>query len=168
MTRTSQHGKSIRRVLEWLLNRDLTDAEMAKALGMSAANYSRRKDQDNFPTFEELTLFGEHFGISPLALQISFGFVPRIGICLLDEKAMDRYVEQGSGDTPQPPCRGARGRTARRRGLSRSANKTAARIAPEGRSWLGWGDYSRPVRRCSLALAASLSGQPAIQQRGPS
>jgi hypothetical protein len=32
MARTNMDGKPIRRVLEWLLNRDLTDADMAAAL----------------------------------------------------------------------------------------------------------------------------------------
>ena len=55
MARTNQHGKGIRRVLGWLVNRDLTDAQMASALGIRPSNYARRKDQDDFPSFEELT-----------------------------------------------------------------------------------------------------------------
>jgi hypothetical protein len=51
-------GKPIRRVLEWLLNRDLTDADMAAALDVHPSNYSRHKDDDDYPSFEELTTLG--------------------------------------------------------------------------------------------------------------
>jgi hypothetical protein len=45
-----QHGREpIRRVLEWLLNRDLTDADMAAALDVHPSNYSRHKDDDGYP-----------------------------------------------------------------------------------------------------------------------
>jgi hypothetical protein len=102
MPRTNQHGKPIRRVLGWLLNIDLSDAQMAAALGMPGATYSRRKVEDDFPTFEELTSFGEHFGINPLVLQISFGFISREAIYMLDDAGMDQYLQQGGGDVPHP------------------------------------------------------------------
>ena len=35
----NQHDRSIRRVLEWLLNRDITDAEMAKAIPEADTSY---------------------------------------------------------------------------------------------------------------------------------
>jgi hypothetical protein len=44
MVRTNLDGKDIRRVLEWLPIRDLTDADPAAALGAPPSNYSRRKD----------------------------------------------------------------------------------------------------------------------------
>jgi excisionase family DNA binding protein len=119
-------GKPIRRVLEWLVNRDLTDAEMAKALGIPPANYSRRKDQDDFPNFEELTRFGEHFGVNPLVLQISFGFLPRDGVVLLDEAGMAQYVQLGVGDVPQLPSR----RWGTRENGEKNGEKPS-RIAPE-------------------------------------
>ena len=97
MPRTNQHGKSIRRVLQWLTNRDLTDADMAAALDIPAANYGRRRVHDDFPTFEELTSLGEHFGVSPYVLPIAFGFLPRVALLLLDERGRDQYAEQGGG-----------------------------------------------------------------------
>jgi len=41
---TNRDGKDIKRVLEWLLNRDFTDADLAAALGAPPSNYSRHKD----------------------------------------------------------------------------------------------------------------------------
>ena len=44
MAHTNLDGKDIKRVLESLLNRDLTDADLAAALGAPPSNYSRRKN----------------------------------------------------------------------------------------------------------------------------
>ncbi|HWT49134.1 MAG TPA: hypothetical protein VN255_11335 [Mycobacterium sp.] len=44
MVHTNRDGKDIKRVLEWLLNRDFTDADLAAALGAPPSNYSRHKD----------------------------------------------------------------------------------------------------------------------------
>jgi len=46
---------------------------MAEALGIPAANYSRRKGRDDFPSFEESAALGAHFGCSATVLQIAFG-----------------------------------------------------------------------------------------------
>ena len=43
MVRTNPDGTDIKRVLEWLPNRDLTDADLAAALGVPPSNYSRHK-----------------------------------------------------------------------------------------------------------------------------
>ena len=71
-------GKPIRRVLEWLLNRDLTDADMAAALDVHPSNYSRHKDDDDYPSFEELTTLGAYFHVSPKMLQIAFGLLDKL------------------------------------------------------------------------------------------
>ena len=76
---------------------------MASALGIRPSNYARRKDQDDFPSFEELTRLGEHFDINPLVLQISFGFLPPDAIYLLDEAGLDSYRQLGGGDFPDLP-----------------------------------------------------------------
>jgi hypothetical protein len=52
MPRLEMDRKPIRRVLEWLLGKDLADADMAAALGMPPTNYSRHKDSANYPSFE--------------------------------------------------------------------------------------------------------------------
>lgn len=47
MVRTNPDGTDIKRVLEWLPNRDLTDADLAAALGVPPSNCSRHKcDKD--------------------------------------------------------------------------------------------------------------------------
>jgi hypothetical protein len=43
-----------------------------------------------------------HFGINPYVLQISFGFLSRDGVVLLDEAEMAQYVQLGGGDVPKP------------------------------------------------------------------
>lgn len=75
MSRVSRKGRGLKRVLEWNLDRDIIDAEIASALRKPAATYSRRKSAPDFPTFEELNLIGEHFGINPRWLQVEFGFL---------------------------------------------------------------------------------------------
>jgi hypothetical protein len=98
--RTNQHGKDIRRVLRWLTNRNIQDAEMAAAHGMPAATYSRNKDGQNFPSFEQLAMFGAHFGCSARVLQIAFGWRGEDELVLLDEDEMGQYIEQGGGVSP--------------------------------------------------------------------
>ena len=98
MARTNMDGKPIRRVLEWLLNRDLTDADIAAALDVHPSNYSRHKDDDGYPSFGELTTLGEHFHVSPRMLQIAFGLLDTDALVLLDEDEMKQYLEQGGGN----------------------------------------------------------------------
>jgi len=76
MPRHSRQGRTLKAILVWELNHDVTDTEIAMALGIkSAATFSRRKDADDFPTFEELEQIGDHFGIPPRDLQVEFGFL---------------------------------------------------------------------------------------------
>lgn len=94
MPRTNQDGKDIRLTIGWLLGRPLSDAEMAEALDIPAATYSRRKDQDEFPSFEELQLLADKFQLHALALQVAFGYLDT-HVVLLDEVGMRQYMEQG-------------------------------------------------------------------------
>ena len=75
MPRQSIEGKGLKRVLGWVLDRDIVDLEIAGALHKPAATFSRRKDAEDFPTFEELDQIGEHFGINPRWLQVKFGYL---------------------------------------------------------------------------------------------
>jgi transcriptional regulator with XRE-family HTH domain len=103
MPRTNQGGKSIRLVLQWLLNReDVTDKELAEALDKARNTYSNRKYDDDFPSFEELDTIGNHFGISPTMLQIAFGLRKQEEIVLLNDDEKRLYTEQG-GLIPDPP-----------------------------------------------------------------
>ena len=108
MAQTNMDGKPIRRVLEWLLNRDLTDAHMAAALGVHPSNYSRHKDDDGYPSFEELATLGEHFHVSPRMLQIAFGLLDTDALVLLDEDEMKQYLEQGGGNHMNPTGAGGK------------------------------------------------------------
>ena len=87
-------------MLRWLTNRDIQDADMAAALGMPPATYSRRKNDDNFPTFEQLTALGAHFGCSARVLQIAFGWRGEDELVLLDEDEIRQYIQQGGDVRP--------------------------------------------------------------------
>ena len=100
--RTNFDNKPIRRVLSWLTNTDLTDADLAEALEMPTTTFSRRKDDDEFPSFEELSTLAEHFKLSERALQITFGYLGLDAMILLDEKSMWEFNEQGGGNHPHP------------------------------------------------------------------
>lgn len=94
MPRLNQAGKDIRRVLEWLLNRDVPDTEIGSILGLSKATYSRRKDADDFPNFAELTTLGEALEISPRMLQIAFGWRGEDELVLLTIDEAHQYLDQ--------------------------------------------------------------------------
>src|ERR1700740_1380665 len=102
MARTNMDGKPIRRVLGWLLNRDLTDADMAAALDVHPSNYSRHKGDEGYPSFEELATLGGYFHVSPRMLQIAFGLLDTDALILLDEDEMKQYLEQGGGNHTNP------------------------------------------------------------------
>lgn len=90
-------GQPIRRVLEWLLNRELTDAEMADALEMPASTYSRHKEAADYPTFEDLGRIGAAFEVSARMLQVAFGYLD-LSEVMLDDDAMRQYLRQGGGN----------------------------------------------------------------------
>lgn len=94
MPRRNQAGKDIRRVLEWLLNRDVPDAEIGSILGLTKATYSRRKDADDFPNFAELTAIGEALELSPRVLQIAFGWRGEDELVLLNWEEVTQYLDQ--------------------------------------------------------------------------
>ncbi len=102
MCRNNLDGKPIRRVLSWLTNQDLTDAELAAALDMPTTTFSRRKDEDDFPSYEELSTFADQFKLDSRALQIAFGHRDLDDLILLDEKGMWQYLEQGGANHPHP------------------------------------------------------------------
>lgn len=99
MPRTNQDGKDLKLVVGWLCGRTVSDAEMAEAVGIPTTNYSRRKDSDDFPSFEDLTHVGKHFHLNPLALQVAFGYLD-LNMVLLDDDGLRQYVEQGGGEMP--------------------------------------------------------------------
>jgi hypothetical protein len=62
------------------------------------SNYSRHKDDDGYPSFEELTTLGGYFHVSPTMLQIAFGLLDTDALILLNEDGMKQYLEQGGGN----------------------------------------------------------------------
>lgn len=102
MTRTNHDGKHIKMVLSWLANRELTDGELAEALGVDKTYYSRHKDDDEYPTFEDLATLASAFGLSARTLQISFGYRGTDELVLLDQESMRQFMEQGGANWPCP------------------------------------------------------------------
>lgn len=100
MPRKNQDGKEIKLVLEWLCRRHFSDSELATALDIPPTNYGRRKDADDFPSYEELARFASYFGLSKRVLQIAFGLRDTEEIVLLSEDELRQYVEQGGGEVP--------------------------------------------------------------------
>ena len=97
-------GKPIKMVLQWLLRReDLIDAEIATAINMPTTTFSRRKDAEDFPSYEELGKIGQHFEVSPMMLQVAFGHIGPEALVLLDGAGMRQYLEQGGGNHPHSP-----------------------------------------------------------------
>lgn len=92
----SRGGRPIKLVLSWLINRELTDTEMAEALGVKKSYYSRHKDDENFPDFHDIEKLASHFGVDPIPLQISFGYRDAEEVILLDHEGLRQYLEIGS------------------------------------------------------------------------
>lgn len=94
MPRTNRAGRDLRRVLEWLLNRDVPDGEIGSALDLAKATYSRRKEAADFPNFAELIAVGDAFGLSARVLQIAFGWRGEDELILLDTDEIRQFMDQ--------------------------------------------------------------------------
>lgn len=94
MPRTNKAGRDLRRVLEWLLNRDVPDTEIGTALNLAKATYSRRKEAADFPNYAELIAVGEAFGLSARALQIAFGWRGEDELVLLGTDEIRQFMDQ--------------------------------------------------------------------------
>lgn len=92
-------GKPIKMVLQWLLARDdLTDGEIAAGIGVPASTFSRRKDEDDYPSFEEIEKLGAYFQVSARVLHIAFGYLGLDTLALLDDDEMRQYLALGGGN----------------------------------------------------------------------
>jgi hypothetical protein len=65
----------VQRWLAYELDRDITGTEMATALGIHPATYSRRKDDPHLYTFEALEKVALYFHLDPVMLHVAFGKV---------------------------------------------------------------------------------------------
>lgn len=111
MARKNRDGNTLRRVLEYALRRDMTDAELASALDMSPAKYSRHKDDDHFPTYEQLGALADHYGLNATALRYDFGYLGSQEF----EELHTILVEDVEDQEDRSPLVGANRKGARRR-----------------------------------------------------
>lgn len=73
MSRTNAHGWGLKRLLETVLNRDLTVPEFYEACGLTHAKYyAGRTDDTDFPDAEELRLAAHTFGLDYANLLVEF------------------------------------------------------------------------------------------------
>lgn len=99
--KVTRDGQTIRGILQRMLSREVVkDAEIAESLGWLGSRYSRRKEEEGFPSFENLEAIGQHFNLSPRVLQIAFGYRDEVEVQLLDDEEMDQYVRMGYGNHP--------------------------------------------------------------------
>lgn len=88
--RTNSRGKDIQVALTDELGRVVQKNEITAALGLSAADYSRKlAPRDDFPNFEELTAIAEYFDLVPAGLHYDFG--------LIDDEAIEYLRKHRSG-----------------------------------------------------------------------
>lgn len=119
MPRTDAHGHEISQAIGWLLGRNVLDKEMADALGWTAATYSRNKDEESFPTFEQLNQLADCFQLSARVLQIWFGLLTEDTILLLNDDELVQYTRLGGGSHPSAPWREGVMKVARNNGPRR-------------------------------------------------
>jgi hypothetical protein len=100
MPRLNKDRKSLRAVLSYLTNTDVSDAEIARALDIAATTHQTRKHADDYPDFAELATIATHFGLSARVLQIAFGWRGEDELTLLNDEEMDQYIQQGGGISP--------------------------------------------------------------------
>lgn len=67
-------------MLEYVLGRRVPHRELASVLGISERKFATRHRMADFPNAEECRLLGEHCGINPLLLQVTFGLITREGV----------------------------------------------------------------------------------------
>jgi transcriptional regulator with XRE-family HTH domain len=63
---------------------------MAAALNISLSTYSRRKDRDDFPTFDELRLLAERLGVDRTILHVDFGY---LDVSEVSDELRQRYED---------------------------------------------------------------------------
>lgn len=74
--RKDGNGRPLESLLAYVLD-DVGAQDMQRALGVSAATYYRRKQQEDYPSADELLLIAHYFGMNPVSLLLSFGLIDK-------------------------------------------------------------------------------------------
>jgi transcriptional regulator with XRE-family HTH domain len=89
----------IQRWLAYELDRDITNREMAEALGITPSWYSRRKDSPALYTFEALERIATYFRLDPVMLHVAFGKVkPYQVLKFLESRPLAGEEDAASGN----------------------------------------------------------------------
>ncbi len=74
--RKDGNGRPLEILLAYVLD-DVGAQDIQRALGVSAATYYRRKQQEDYPSADELLLVAHYFGMNPVSLLLSFGLIDK-------------------------------------------------------------------------------------------
>ena len=74
--RKDGNGRPLESLLAYVLD-DVGAQDIQHALGISAATYYRRKQQEDYPSADELLLIAHYFGMNPVSLLLSFGLIDK-------------------------------------------------------------------------------------------
>jgi hypothetical protein len=72
--RKDGNGRPLEILLAYVLD-DVGAQDIQRALGVSAATYYRRKQQEDYPSADELLLVAHYFDMNPVSLLLSFGLI---------------------------------------------------------------------------------------------
>ena len=74
--RKDGNGRPLEILLAYVLD-GVGAQDIQRALGVSAATYYRRKQQEDYPSADELLLVAHYFGMNPVSLLLSFGLIDK-------------------------------------------------------------------------------------------
>jgi transcriptional regulator with XRE-family HTH domain len=74
--RKDRNGRPLESLLAYVLD-NVGAQDIQRALGISAATYYRRKQQEDYPSADELLLIARYFGMNPVSLLLSFGLIEK-------------------------------------------------------------------------------------------
>ena len=108
--RKDGNGRPLEILLAYVLD-DVGAQDIQRALGVSAATYYRRKQQEDYPSADELLLVAHYFGMNPVSLLLSFGLIdkedtPAAGPVV--PPFSGGYEAKGEGEAPEADAAPAR------------------------------------------------------------
>lgn len=75
MPRKDKHGRDVQNFLQYALMRQITLADIGRAIGKGTSTAWRRIREEDFPDAEDCRLLAIHFDLDPVRLMATFGLV---------------------------------------------------------------------------------------------
>jgi transcriptional regulator with XRE-family HTH domain len=99
--------RELHRLLQYLLDRDLTQRQLIEALGISRSTYNDQRRENRLANAENLINAAQHFGLNPVELLCRYGHVTiddAMNFCQKSPLVTRGFrTEDDPGDTPTPP-----------------------------------------------------------------